>query len=637
LTINAQDCTPNFNPNKLDTTHALEREIKAAFMDKNILNSIQKFEAIVQNKSLDLGKFFGKTHILLANRYKNIQEYQKALSHIAIAKKWSLENCPELLLDCYATLSIISWRKNEYDLALKYRLKSKSYAKNLLDTLVANYNLLSLFDDLGDTTMAKKYISDFHKIKNLYPKKIPPMLQYVYQIMELNYTGDLKKNEQIIQQLKAFSKKTNDYYELQLLVAEANAYLNFDSEKSFHLYQKLLYISDSLDQEFHIATAQIQLIDLFIKKNQFNKAMNLFEKIQIKNFENDWKMEQYLMAGFKIHHSLNHFEESNEYAKKLLNYKDSIAIINNKKEYAKWSIKYQTEKKIQEAKILASNLLLKKQEIEDERNSKLWLILIVTITIITLILLYSRYLQKIKYSEVIQHNNQLISEKNEALEKENKTKNRLFSMISHDLLSPYNALLFHTKKLRNELNHLEDKHIDKSVSQIQNAVKVNHRFVQELLTWAKLNNEQINISPSNFKLKLLVLEVLAPFNLWIQDKKIQLNIEIPLEVYLIYDRNLLSIILSNLLSNAVKNTEKNGKITIRFYNKEDSKFLQIYNSGSGLSKEEIDKIRSKINWSSEPEKKGLGISICEDIAEVIGGKLRISSNFGTGTTVEYYF
>jgi signal transduction histidine kinase/ligand-binding sensor domain-containing protein len=247
----------------------------------------------------------------------------------------------------------------------------------------------------------------------------------------------------------------------------------------------------------------------------------------------------------------------------------------------------------------------------------------------------------------IQSKNQLLNEqaltllqKNDQLNDLNSTKDKLFSIIGHDLRTPFSAILGFQDLLVNSYNDYSDKERLNMITQTHSTTNQVYALVENLLSWARIQSNTIQHKPISKNIKLIINEKLQLYQDIAKGKGISLNYQIPDDLVAFADVNLIDTILRNLISNAIKFTPNGGNILVTACQINDFIKISIIDSGIGMDQEQIDnlykldKTQSKQGTNGEIG-SGLGLVLCKELAEKNGGVIIVESIKDIGTTLSF--
>ncbi len=219
----------------------------------------------------------------------------------------------------------------------------------------------------------------------------------------------------------------------------------------------------------------------------------------------------------------------------------------------------------------------------------------------------------------------------------NISKDKFFSIIAHDLRSPFNGLLGFSTVLLEELHELTPAEIKEYAGYIHTSAKTVYNLVDNLLQWSRIQTGRIEYQPIKIDLYEEVFKSLEVFNSNAITKRIKLINEIDLNTYVYADQNMLRSILQNLISNGIKFTKFGGSVKIS--SKEKDKFVQIEITDTGIGIEmkniaklfRIDSQFSNLGTSNE-EGTGLGLILTKELVEKNKGQIWVKSTPKKGTT-----
>jgi signal transduction histidine kinase/DNA-binding response OmpR family regulator len=234
-----------------------------------------------------------------------------------------------------------------------------------------------------------------------------------------------------------------------------------------------------------------------------------------------------------------------------------------------------------------------------------------------------------------------LSLKNDELKRTNAEKDKFFSIIAHDLKSPFNGFLGLTQILEEEQDILSVQEIKELAASMRKSAVNLYRLLENLLEWSKMKQGLLVYSPVVLDLNSILNEVLVLVHDQIKRKKIDVIVSVPDNLIVFADNNMLKTILRNLISNAFKFTYAKGNISISARTFTDNYVeISIKDNGIGMTQNIIDNLfRLDVNTSRKgtagEQSSGLGLILCKEFVEKLGGKIGVKSISGKGST--FYF
>jgi signal transduction histidine kinase len=238
----------------------------------------------------------------------------------------------------------------------------------------------------------------------------------------------------------------------------------------------------------------------------------------------------------------------------------------------------------------------------------------------------------------VQERTLALEQKKTELEKANASKDRLFSIIGHDLRNPA-AALQHVAGLHNYYSKKgTPEQLSATASNIVKAAKTLNEILDNLLNWSVTQTGDLRMQPEKISLSSLVKEVTGIFEDAARAKNVRLEVSAPTEVFALADRNASLTILRNLLSNALKFTHPGGYVAISLGQKENAAEIIIRDNGVGILPENMpvlfDLKKNKSTTGTAKEKgTGLGLVLVKEMVRLCGGQVSLASVPGEGTTV----
>jgi len=239
---------------------------------------------------------------------------------------------------------------------------------------------------------------------------------------------------------------------------------------------------------------------------------------------------------------------------------------------------------------------------------------------------------------------ELIEQSEKDLRELNAKKDKFFSIIAHDLRSPFSGMSGLVEILRTSYRKYSNEQIDNYLTLISDASQNIFKLLENLLSWAKAQTGKIEFNPRHVVLKEIVDQTISVISLIAKNKEIHVENNVSEFEVVWADENMLTTILRNLISNSLKYTHRNGFIQIAFEKRtihhKNFSVISIKDNGVGIPKDKQEKLfKIEQNYSTvgtEKEKgSGLGLVLCQEFVEKHDGKIWCESEENKGAT--FYF
>jgi signal transduction histidine kinase len=216
-------------------------------------------------------------------------------------------------------------------------------------------------------------------------------------------------------------------------------------------------------------------------------------------------------------------------------------------------------------------------------------------------------------------------------------KNRVLSVIAHDLKNPISSVAQFSDLLASKPELSSSKHIANSLRESSQAAVT---LLDNLLYWGRSESDMLTITPVRIEMELLVKEVMALYQHMAVQKEIKLNTEIESGTIAFADSVLANIILRNLVANAIKFTRKKGSVSVRVWQENDKIYCSVTDTGVGMKPELLDRFKKEgyLGSSEGTDQEigtGLGLQLVKDLLEKNNGTLEIESQAGVGSTFTF--
>lgn len=427
------------------------------------------------------------------------------------------------------------------------------------------------------------------------------------------------------------------------------------------LFQKSIEISIEIGDKFIEAPNYIELGKLYLSNYQTQKAYQLGNKAYTIATELGaiklMKESAQLLA--KSCKALGKYKEAYTYQKIFKTMSDSLINEDRIRKVTALEYQYRFEKEkhalqLEQQKKDAINMEKTKRQII-LRNAFLigFIMLLVIIGIILYALILKRKANKIlkeKKSEIEVKNKKLLSLNNEikelaeSLDELNATKDKFFSIIAHDLKSPFSSIFGLSESLLEEHNSMDDGARQIFIERLYNSSKKIYKLLENLLTWAQIQRGAIQIKPEPFKICDLINGIKMLLSESINKKNLKIEMHCADKCKIWADKNMIETIIRNLLSNAIKFTPTGGQITIsaeinRGFDTPRAIF-SIKDTGIGIPSNIKENLFNPTKNESTPgtEKEtgtGLGLLLCKEFVEKHGGNIWLESELGEGSIFHF--
>ncbi|MFZ6664699.1 tetratricopeptide repeat-containing sensor histidine kinase [Peijinzhouia sedimentorum] len=308
---------------------------------------------------------------------------------------------------------------------------------------------------------------------------------------------------------------------------------------------------------------------------------------------------------------------------------------------------FESDRKETELKLLQAENELQQHEIEDKANLiaigifgiviigglLLWLIAINRRTKIV-----NRQLEET--TAIVNKQNQILEKRATELEEVNRVKNRIFSIVGHDLRAPVGHVKSALELLHSDI--LTKEEFSNYLGQMKREVDGVFVTLDNLLRWSKAQMEGFKIEKESLNVDAIIASTISIFTNSAKEKGISFQLDIAKDSTIIADKNLLEVVIRNLVSNAIKFSKEGSSIAIKTQQNAVKDLIVIEDEGIGMSQEQINEVLKGYILQSQSGTRsesgtGIGLLISKEFVEMNGGKLIIQSdiNHGTMITIEF--
>ena len=590
-----------------------------------------------------------RTFNQLGMLFTRIQQYDSAAFYLEKARivVEKLDD-PIFKASLYNNLGTLSFARGKHQKSFTEYLKARDYSEEVGDfqsmaILDNNFGRISQIvgDYEGSIAYFESAIEINKKLGNLFD------LSMNYNNLGISYNS-LNRYEEA---LNVYQQALEINIDQDFMKEQARAYLNIadvflkmgDDKQGKSNLLKSLEICEQYDIKYGIMLCSLKLGEIYFNSKDFKTAsayVNRAEELaeadsSVKELVKIYALKANLLTA------INNLNDAIAYKDKYITLNDSITEIANKNLLLDLKTKYETEKKTLENQAL-------KYENENKGRIIYWqyisaiAFVIVFLVLIALIINVHRGRKKLEDANLhLKDLNQKSIEQNKLLKETVSTKNKILSILGHDLRSPFSSMLGLFEMMLADYDDFDPVEKRKIFELIYSQVSDTYNTVDNVLNWALNQRGQISSHPQEEKLFDVVERVRRLFSNIAHQKQINILNEVPQEIQAFIDKELTSTILRNLINNALKFSFKDGTIEIKAIELADKVKIQVIDNGRGMNASKLNSLMSDEILVSErgtdnERGTGLGFYIVKDFVKLQQGSMTVESEEGKGSafTVE---
>lgn len=416
------------------------------------------------------------------------------------------------------------------------------------------------------------------------------------------------------------------------LLTDLNRYE--EGEKS---YFESLEICKQLRISQGITMNYINLGSLYQKINKLNKALFYLRKADSLNAGASLELELAITEGFyETYKSSGDYRKALSSLEKHAAVRDSLTQQQQAIKLEEIHAQYQYELQKHENQSLRNENALKQKTIDYHRllNYAFIGLVIIILSIVTQVIISRRRLKNLYHRLEMKKNR--IEQQAAELEEANNTKDKLFSIIAHDLRGPFNTILGMAEILEEETRTETNQTLNEYASMLQRSSQVAYDLLENLLLWSKAQRGLIKPDTTQLNLRSLIDEVVGLLIHQASREGIKIENQADPMLNLTTDADLLRTVIRNITSNALKFTPNQGTITLRTTETPEWITLDIADTGNGMKPEQLEAAFGNNSQGAKTPGNhinGLGLLICKEFTQLLGGQLSATSIWHQGTTV----
>ncbi len=627
------------------------------------------------------------------NAYLFLSDYSQAINHYSTALDFYQRNNIVIGVSrCLNNLGIIYKNQGDYVNALSMYEKSILYLDSstyALDICQAYINMGNVFVYLGTYERGLEYYNRALKIaeREHDEKNISLCLSNAGVVQ--NKIGNYEEALDFYKRSMVVCQTLNDRVQFSnCLINIGTNYADMgDPEKGLEFVDRGMKIKEDLGDERVISNCNIHKAEIYTMMNAYDQGIELFNKAMQKKEQlgdQEGLIRCYLGLGnIYLHnrqyrtaesvtdkalhiasqiHTLEHMAEgfrikreiaaargnyraAYDYALQHHRYQDSLMDQSISKIAMEMEFRHQSRELQQENENLRiqSNL---NTALMRKRNVILYSILGLTFLMAAGLMLVVYFMRKLRHSsQKLEEQNMVITKQNLKLDHLNKTKDRIMSIIAHDLRGTIGNQLTAVEVLNRieqagENNPGRKSTFDrkKLLGNLKHSASYSLELLENLLHWTRLEERESHFHPEEVKLNNLVTSCIALFDETAENKGVTIHNEFAGNIACKVDQIMMEIIFRNLISNAVKFSNPGGKITIDAKQRDERTHCTITDEGIGMTPEQINTILHDGGFTrrgtANEKGAGMGLMLVREFTYLHGGELIITSEPGKGSRFE---
>ncbi len=581
-----------------------------------------------------------------------------------------------------SNIGIIFLEQGHYEKALEYFFNAYPLyeEENHMSGLAPVLNNIGLvYQNQGDYDLAKSYHHQSLEIKNTLGDEKGSAFSYNNLGSISQKTGDFDNALEFFNRSLEIRQFIGDKREIAITLRNIGyLFLEQDSlEKALEKLHEALELYHLVNDQSGIARtynylgrAQMQAGNLEEADEFFTKSLGISENIGLSRMI----AENYNSMAASMAKK-GEFKEAFEYQALYHQLRDSIFNEESRRRMREMQVLHERERKESELELMRVSRQRDAYSIEKQRILKNFLLVGVILVIVLLFLLYSRYLfvkkankllekQKeeitqsnkkllllnknlIEQKQKVEDLNQKLNQANQKLKQSEKhlietnfTKDKFFSIISHDLRNPFASIVSFSRILKRDIKNLDKEDLQELAMELDKSVFKINNLLENLLQWSRAQTGKIKYHPEYLPLKEVIHDNVNLFSNTSREKDIKIQEEIGDDIIVWADRNMTNTVLRNLISNALKYTEPGGVIKLTSGSKNGKAYVSIVDNGVGISPENVKKLfrvdSLHSTYGTRDEKgSGLGLLLCKEFVEKQGGEISLESKKGEGSVFTF--
>jgi signal transduction histidine kinase len=409
--------------------------------------------------------------------------------------------------------------------------------------------------------------------------------------------------------------------------------------KALAYYDTTYRLHEKTNNRFGIAEVELGRAGVYADQKKYDQALELVNRsLAIARESNARNLEITCFQRLsQIYELKGDFKKSLDYFKQFKLVEDSLFSQDMQEELFRDQMKFETEDKDSQIAALNRAQDIKDDQLKRQEFIRNILVVVMALSVILLATVYRSGQRRRQINALLLQHQADMEKRSEELERLNQVKDKFFSIISHDLRSPINALAGLLDLL--DKGAVKPEELPNHVRELKTRFNHTRTLLNNLLDWTLLQMDKLNLQPSKIDLKKIVDENIQLVGS-VQSKKITLTNNLPQLCFAYADSNTTNLVFRNLLTNAIKFTNDGGTVIISAEPRSTEWLITVRDNGIGMGEDVLkmlfDKTAPYTTRGTANEKgTGLGLILCKEFVEKNGGKIWVESELGKGSTFHF--
>jgi signal transduction histidine kinase len=427
-------------------------------------------------------------------------------------------------------------------------------------------------------------------------------------------------------------------------------------EKAIIYYFRALQREKKMQHRIRMATSYNSIATSYYQQKKYEQALNYYEKaiIEARKVEAKDPVMKAYQGLANSYSQLGDFKKAYSQHLQYTIVKDSIFSRQATAEIIEMEAKYELQNQQREVELLKKERKITSITLEQNRILTYSMGIVSVLLLVLGLVMINRYGIKKRTNRLLSARNQIIQNQNQELQAINRklmeseenlqalnvTKDKFFTIISHDLRGPLNSLTGLLQMLARYVDNFSKAELKEFANNMDRSVQNLLALLENLLQWSRTQRGTIDYRPEVIPLNDLVNEICEFLEVMAVSKQIALFSSIPNELHVYADKNMLSFILRNMLFNAIKFTHAGGKVEVSATQIGSQVEIAVSDTGIGIHENDIDKLFRidtfhTTNGTANEVGTGLGLILCNEFVQQHGGTILVESKIHEGTTFRF--